>query len=210
MEEDKNSIKFAYYFRKTKPIEGCPSLGNKHLQNVSVVNQLTWLKKMIEYIDVSSVYELRYDLKKGEIYEVDFGIGINSEFSNRHYAVVLVDSKPFNPLVLVCPLKTNHTGGHRRSDVNIGIVEDLSKERETLAVVNQIRTIDKFRIQRKNLIGLKRPECSIYEDSEETLEEESTPNVLRLTKAQLEMILLKYVSFLVKNGDEEDGKNISR
>ena len=68
--------------------------------------ELERMKHQLEYASFSERYKLRYDLKKGEIFEIDWGLNVNAEFSERHYGVVLVDSGPYNPLVLVCPLKT--------------------------------------------------------------------------------------------------------
>ena len=111
-----------------------------------------WLLRQHEYAKCAERGRPAIKLKAGEIYEVDFGINVDSEFSYRHYALVMADSFENNPLVLVCPLKTNTRGPHPKSDVNLGIIECLDEERESLAVINQIRTIDKLRIFRKNAI----------------------------------------------------------
>ena len=82
-------------------------------------DQLEWIKKQIEYFMFAEKFKLRYDLKKGEIYEIDFGLNVNTEFCNRHYGVVIKDSCEFDPLVVICPLKTNHKGPHPRYDIDI-------------------------------------------------------------------------------------------
>ena len=198
MEQEKN-IKFGYVLKKPKIDQQYP-LGYKPFRDVGKASQLEWLKKTIEYIQLSSIYELRYDLKRGEVYEIDFGVNVNSEFSNRHYAVVLVDSPVLNPLVLVCPLKSNHNGANQRSDVNIGYVNCLGGDKETLAVINQIRTVDKFRILRRNQIGVKRLDMPILERLEEDYEVSSEPTTKRLSDAQLNEINLAYMDFIVNNG----------
>ena len=111
----------------------------------------------------------------------------------------MVDSGPYNPLVLVCPLKTNHSGAHRRSDVDIGVVEGLGNGGSSLAIINQIRTVDKFRILRTNRIGLKNLKPSIYE-KETIVEEESEPKIYRLNDKQMKMILCAYLNFVEFNG----------
>ena len=201
MEENNHYVKFAYIKKEDMEERDSGPLiihNPRQFKEIGKTNQLDWLRKMVEYIRLSATYELRYLLKRGEIYEIDFGVNINSEFSNRHYGVVLVDSGPKNPLVLVCPLKTNHTGGHKRSDVVLGIVEDLSENAETIAVVNQVRAIDKFRILRKNQIGLKRLPISIYEEEENI--EESYPQVKRLTEKQFLSVRNAYLNFIEYNG----------
>ena len=200
MEEEK-FVKFGYIVKDKDmfPTNNASAIApGRPFREVGRINQLEWIKKILEYIQLASTYELRYDLKMGEIYEIDFGINVNSEFSNRHYGVVLVDSGPKNPLVMVCPLKTNHSGGHRRSDVVLGVVEDLSETAETIAVINQVRTIDKFRILRKNQIGIKKVPINIYEDDEP--EEISEPIVKRLNQKQLIMVRNAFLNFVELNG----------
>ncbi len=114
--------------------------------------QLEWVKRQIEYLQFAETHEAQFELKKGELYEFDWGINVNSEFSNRHYGVVLAYSGKNNPLVLVCPLKTNRYGANPHSDVNLGIIDSIVTDKETLAVVNQIRALDKMRLYVKPII----------------------------------------------------------
>lgn len=155
--------------------------------------QLDWIKRQLEYVSFSEQYYLRYDLKKGEIYEFDWGINVNAEFSNRHYGVVLVDSDIFNPLVTVCPLKTNHGSCNKKSDVDLGNVECLRTSRHTIAVINQIRTIDKLRLYMKRAIGLADSNPII----EKTESEKRTIN--RLEDDKLNMIINAYKDYLSGN-----------
>ncbi len=115
--------------------------------------ELEWIKRQIEYQNFAETYKLQYNLKRGEIYEFDWGINVNAEFSNRHYGVVLVDSDENNPLVTVIPLKTNKHGANPKSDIDLGIVKELSTTVSSLAVINQVRTMDKLRIYTKHVIG---------------------------------------------------------
>ncbi|MGM9873615.1 MAG: type II toxin-antitoxin system PemK/MazF family toxin [Bacilli bacterium] len=113
-----------------------------------------WYRRNDEYARFKEDHEIHYDLKKGEIYEIDWGVNVNAEFSNRHYGVVLENSAEYNPLVLVCPIKTNHNGINRKSDVDIGMIEGISiNGRRSIAVINQIRSIDKMRIYTKSVIN---------------------------------------------------------
>ena len=159
------------------------------IRQTGMRDQLDWIKRQLEYSSFSEKYMLRYDLKRGEIYEFDWGINVNAEFSNRHYGVVLADSDIFNPLVTVCPLKSNHNGPHPKSDIDLGIVKDLSTTNTTIAVINQIRTIDKLRIYMKRAIGRK-----IDQLKEDIFEEENI--IMRLENGKLEMIIEAYKSYL--------------
>ena len=114
-----------------------------------------WLIRQNEYAKFAERNRVAVRLRAGEIYEVDFGINVNAEFSYRHYALVLADSLENNPLVLVCPLKSNNKGAHPSSDINLGFINCLDSDHESLAVINQIRTIDKLRIFKKPIIHSK-------------------------------------------------------
>lgn len=117
--------------------------------------QLEWVKRQLEYVSYQERYTPRLDLKVGEVYEFDFGVNVNCEFSNRHYGVVIANSYENNPLVIVCPLKSNRNGANPSSDINLGFIEGLVTDRETLAVVNQIRSLDKMRLYINPIINEK-------------------------------------------------------
>ena len=158
-----------------------------------------WLIRQNEYAKCAERYRLSYELKAGEIYEVDFGINVNAEFSYRHYALVLADSSESNPLVLVCPLKSNNKGAHPASDINLGILSCLDTEHESLAVINQIRTVDKFRIFKRKVIGKREDFFTRFNDSEREysnglIDEYITPN--RLDDSVFEIVKNGIINYL--------------
>lgn len=152
-------------------------------------DQLEWIRRQLEYASFSEKFALRYDLKKGEIYEFDWGINVNAEFSNRHYGVVLADSDIYNPLVTVCPLKSNHSGVHPKSDVDLGFVAGLNSIHSTIAVVNQIRTMDKLRIYTIRAIGTRNSELN-----DSIIDNEKT--IMRLENSKLNKIINAYKNYL--------------
>lgn len=115
--------------------------------------QLEWVKRQIEYITISESYKAHFRLNRGEVYEFDWGVNVNAEFSYRHYGVVIRDSSENNPLVLVCPLKSSRVGEGFPGDVNLGIIPELVTERESIAVINQIRALDKLRLNINPIIN---------------------------------------------------------
>lgn len=115
--------------------------------------QLEWVKRQLEYISYQEKYSPNLEMHIGDIYEFDWGVNVNCEFSNRHYGVVISESHATNPLVIVCPLKTNKHGANPASDVNLGIISGIVTNRETLAVINQIRALDKMRVYLKPIIN---------------------------------------------------------
>lgn len=148
---------------------------------ISLKKHLEWIKRQLEYVEFANEYKIRFALKKGEIYEFDWGVNVNAEFSNRHYGVVLRDSSEYDPLVLVCPLKTNKNGAHPASDVDLGYIDDLQSEVKTLGVVNQIRSIDKMRIFSKSKIG----DSSIFKSKIPVLSDD-----------KVELLLTAYLNFI--------------
>ena len=174
--------------------------GNQRKQsNIRIIrsqgsrDQLEWIRRQLEYVTFAEKYQLRYDLKKGEIYEIDWGLNVNAEFSSRHYGVVLSDSGPHNPLVTVCPLKSKHRDAHPKSDYDLGFIPELDTDHATLAVINQVRTIDKLRIFTKRAIG-KFGEMKITVNEDRMKTEQLIP---RLNNEEVDKILNLYIGYMV-------------
>src|SRR5574344_109289 len=89
---------------------------NQEIYQKGLRDYADWLRRQIEYYRQASEKVTRYNLKAGEVFEFDFGINVNAETSNRHYGVVLTDSGPMNPIVLVMPLKSSKHGINKNSD----------------------------------------------------------------------------------------------
>ena len=191
-EAQRRQGKFAWVSIRNK--ENCEYRSRKFGEK----EQLEWIKRQIQYIVFSDNFKLRYDLRAGEIYEFDFGINVNSEFSSRHYGVVIADSNPFNPLVMVCPLKTNHSGAHPKSDVDLGYIPELNTDHNTVAVVNQIRTIDKVRLYTKRAIG-----NSLFGQSNQTQDLTQEEEIIKLDNSKLRKIKDAYFN-MIENGDPND------
>lgn len=138
------------------------------------------LRQLLTYVKSNMTRQLMYDLLPGEVYEVDFGIGVGSELRGRHYAVVVRPSLETNQIVEVVPLKTMHkANSNPTSDVEIGPIPGLMGNVKTIAVFNQKRGIDKLRIYRRGLIR---------KDKEKREFADHRP-VAVLTKEQMDKIL---------------------
>ena len=162
--------------------------------------QLEWIKRQLEYASFAERFKLRYDLKKGEIYEIDWGLNVNAEFSSRHFGIVLADSGPFNPLVTVCPLKTNHSGCHPKSDVDLGIVPGVFSQNSALAVANQVRTVDKLRVFTKNCIGQR----NVSKDDQVNFKSDGEHSIPRLENEKVDLIVGTYLRLVF--GREQNTK----
>lgn len=170
------SSKFAY----GEPKEA--KLTDKQLNEIERKRQ-EWIDRQYKYFEFADTNTLAYDIKRGEIYEIDWGMNINAEFSGRHFGVVLADSAPNNPLVLICPLKSNHKlKVNPKSDFYLGQVPGLPTESKAVAVLNQIRSIDKIRIYTQLAIGPKKINYRFEEKSGDE------PQVYRLDDRKLNQL----------------------
>lgn len=78
---------------------------------------------------------------------VRFSFECGNELSGDHFVVALLDSSPLNPMVTVIPLKSDKGRPlNPASDVFIGKINGMKSEKESVAIINQIRTIDKRRM----------------------------------------------------------------
>ncbi len=159
--ENQNPEKIKYYEKREEQIN-------------SLKIQLEWIKRQLEYAQFSQEHRLKMEVHRGEIYEFDWGVNVNAELSNRHYGLVLKDSSQYDPIVLVCPLKSNKRGAHPASDIDLGMIEGLGTTHGTLAVINQVRAMDKLRIFSKNAIG----DENTFEDKRVVLSEDKMNRVL--------------------------------
>ena len=105
---------------------------------VSEINQLIYFYRY---------FETRLAIKKGDVFLARFGVGCGNELSGNHYVVALLDSNPISQVVTVVPLKSAKGRPiNPASDVMVGTIKDLGNSKEAIAIVNQIRTIDKRRL----------------------------------------------------------------
>lgn len=91
--------------------------------------------------------------KRGEVFIVDFGFGIGSEFRYQHYCVVISVNK--NTAVVI-PFTSKSNYG-----INLGIIQKLQSQRnsrqtETYALVHSIRSISRARLFRPRINGRRK------------------------------------------------------
>ena len=92
-------------------------------------------------------FETRIPLRHGDVLLATFNSEFGNELCGSHYCVVLLDSSAINQVVTVIPLKSNKGRQlNPASDIFIGDIVGLDNGKEAIAVVNQIRTVDKRRI----------------------------------------------------------------
>lgn len=91
--------------------------------------------------------------KRGEIFFVDFGFGIGSEYRYNHYCVVL---KTDGRIAIVIPLTSQNSSHHQKSPlvVDLGIISKMpGTPKNSYALVGQIRAISRARLKRPSING---------------------------------------------------------
>lgn len=106
--------------------------------HVTEINQLIYFYRF---------FETRLAIRKGDVFLARFGFECGNELSGNHYVVALLDSNPISQVVTVVPLKSAKGKPlNPASDILVGEIENLNNSKEAIAVINQIRTIDKRRL----------------------------------------------------------------
>ena len=112
--------------------------GDEARRHVVEINQLIYFYRN---------FETRLAIKKGDVFLARFGFECGNELNGNHYVVALLDSSPINQVVTVVPLKSAKGRPlNPASDVMVGKIEKLNNTKDAIAVINQIRTIDKRRL----------------------------------------------------------------
>ena len=86
----------------------------------------------------------------GEIYEVDFGENVGSEFSGRHLAICLSDSTIHQDRVMVVPLTTKFKQYNLKHVIKTTSYN--GKKIEAGVMVNEARLVSKLRLFKQSLI----------------------------------------------------------
>lgn len=115
-----------------------------------------WMKRLKMYWNSYSFPA--FITRPGEIYEIDFGMNVGTEFSGRHLAICLESSSPSQEKMLVIPITTKF------EDYNISkedIIEVPANNVDEIihggVVIQEAKWISKRRIFRVSKI-LKEPE----------------------------------------------------
>ena len=128
------------------------------------------------------------------------GYGAGCEIAGNHYVVAILNSKPINQSVTIIPLKSKKDKKplNPASDILIGTIEGLNSN-EAIAVINQVRTIDKARLlDSETLMNARRyiADSMIAENKEITVNHNT---VFRLNDEQLKRVS-KAIQQFVYNG----------
>lgn len=143
-------------------------------------------------------FKTRIAIRRGDVFRVSFNYECGSELSGSHFVVAINDSKVNEPMVTVVPLKSYKGKLNPRSDVLLGIVEGTKTGKESIAVINQIKGIDKSRmiedVKSKTLEKIFN-DTKIAEDDEIVIK---VKTIYRLTAQQLYVLMTAlndYINF---------------
>lgn len=145
-------------------------------------------------------FETRFAIKRGEVYLADFPIEYGSEIHGEHFVAAILDSNPLNPMVLVVPLKSEKDRElNPASDVRIGYVQGINTGKKTVAIINQVRAIDKRRLFTAESIDRLYGQNShnLIKDYEIVCGQRT--NVYRLTNDQYNLIHRKLIGYVTYN-----------
>ena len=96
-------------------------------------------------------FDTRFELSRGEVFLAYFQYECGCEIDGPHFVVALQTSSRLNQLVTVVPLSSykKEREINRSSEIYIGQIPGVANGKETIAVINQLKTIDKRRLYDK-------------------------------------------------------------
>ena len=103
-----------------------------------------WLRRLQIYW--KSLSSPHFITRIGEIYEIDFGMNVGTEFSGRHLAICLRDSTPSQEKMLVVPLTTKFVQYNIADEDMIETVASNGKKIKAGIVLGEATWVSKFRV----------------------------------------------------------------
>lgn len=142
-------------------------------------------------------FETRFQVKRGEVYLANFPFEFGSEIHGDHFVVAIHDSRPLNPLVLVVPLKSKKFKSlNPASDINLGLIAGIDNNKQTVAIINQIRSIDKRRLLSPQAINALFNKYQSENVTNNQLISIQVANVFRLSQEQFAYLQKSLISFM--------------
>ena len=93
-------------------------------------------------------FTTKIDIKRCDVFKIRFDQGFGSELRGYHFVVAMQSSREINQTVTIIPLSSVKESKqyNAKSTINLGIVEGIPGNKASVALINQIRTIDKMRL----------------------------------------------------------------
>lgn len=93
-------------------------------------------------------FTTKIDIKRCDVFKIRFDQGFGSELRGYHFVVAMQSSREINQTVTIIPLSSVKESKqyNAKSTINIGVIEGIPGNKTSVALINQIRTIDKIRL----------------------------------------------------------------
>ena len=160
-------------------------------KNNSIINQTLFLYKQ---------FDSTFVVKAGDVFLARFPAGVGCEISGDHFVVAILDSGPLNPLVLVVPLKSDKGRPiNPASDIKIGTVKGINNNKTSIAVINQVRAIDKRRLVNETSIDALHSlfRKNLVEEYKDTVVQRIC--VYRLSEKQFNVLRNTVIRYVISN-----------
>ena len=163
-------------------------LFTSYLENQNRSNYVSDINRAICFYNH---FTTKVELQRSEVFKIRFDQGFGSELRGHHFVVAMQTSRENNQTVTIVPLTSLKKARqyNSKSTIYIGEIPEIPNEKESVALINQLRTIDKMR-----LFGDKALNVFINDVCEnlDTLQGEfeiQSKEIYRLTKEQFDKIL---------------------
>lgn len=117
---------------------------------------VNWLKRHNKYLQKEDSFDPQDYIvyKRGMVIHVDFGFRVGAEYGGFHWAAVIQNDTKKSETVVVVPLSSVKPGQKvYHKDADLGIIKGLNNNHSE-ALIGQITTISKLRIQKGNIYYL--------------------------------------------------------
>lgn len=113
--------------------------GDNARKYVNVINRMIYFYRN---------FETRFAIKKGDVFIAYFEFQCGNEINGPHFVVALLDSSPLSQIATIIPLHSAKEGKELNpaSEIYLGEIPGVANGKEAVAIINQIRTIDKRRL----------------------------------------------------------------
>ena len=113
--------------------------GEHAKKHVNAINRMIFLYKF---------FDTRIEIKRGDVFLAYFEYQCGCEIEGPHFVVALQGSSLLNQVVTVVPLSSwkKDRELNPASEIYIGKIPGVANGKETIAIINQIKTIDKRRM----------------------------------------------------------------
>ena len=121
------------------------ALFNSYLDNENRNEYVSAINRSIFYYNH---FMTKIDIQRCEVFKVRFDQGFGSELKGYHFVVAMQSSRETNQTVTIVPLSSvkEAKNYNQKSTIYVGEIPEMPNGKEAIALINQIRTIDKIRL----------------------------------------------------------------